>query len=706
REVAGSGLFREALLWQNRAGFHTGAKLLLQAPVTDRSSSVRSKERYVASHIQRYCAKNDSIGFFGPVAWGEFRESGAPLVCRPGPELLWDRRTFLEHWALDALCARISEVPGIQPWLAPRRMPYVRVEGTRLFTPLGADELSPLRARVLAGCGGDETARALALRLKEDASAGVEREEAVYVELTELASQGLILWRMEVPTVGRTRFMQVVRQQLERIGDPAVREQAQALFKELEGAHDAVVRAAGDAAALDAALQVMEETFTRLTGSAPYRNAGQLYAGRTLIYEDCRRDVSVDLGPQVRERLAPALSLLLMAGRWLTFHQARAYRGVFDSLFEALCREGGTDTLELSQFWAHAIRHIPRGHGTFPAEVMAVLTEFQCRWAQVLGLPFEGRRLELFAQELLPKVQEAFAAPGPGWPTARYHSPDILLAASSTEDVARGDYALVLGELHIGMNTLEQELFFDDHREPELLLQWMTEDMQRGRVYPAVPKHIASSRTGFGISEHPDDATIEFDAARSSRPREQTVAIADCVVRRVDGRVTVCSRDGRRQWDIIAFADMLLSNARAGLLGSARHIPRITIDGLVVWRESWSFTPQELAFAERKTPLERFMGARELARAYGLPRFMFVKASAEAKPCYLDLWSPLYVELLAHLVRRSTSITLSEMLPGAEACWLQDAQGQSYTSEIRIVAVDPLHWAPAAPSAMDRPTPV
>lgn len=692
RAIASQKRFHEALIWQNRQGYHTGVKVLLNRLVTDRSSSTRGKERLVANYVQRYCGKNDSIGFFGPTAWGEFRETGHALSCRPGPDLIGARRTFLEQWALDELATTISALPSIQPWLAPRRLPYIRVEGSFLHTPIGADELSPLKARVLSACDGERTARSIAHALLADASLGLTGEAEVYAVLEEFAAQGFILWRLEVPTVGRTSFVEVLHRQLERIEEPSLRQRAFAMLGEMEAARDDVARAAGNPEAVDAALDRAEATFTRLTGKATTRNAGQLYAARTILYEDCRRDVNVAAGPALRERLGPALTLLLTAGRWLTYQIACDYRALLTTIYRELCQDSGSDTVELSRFWATVAPHFPVVGGSFPDSVRTTIASFQRGWAQLFGLPSESRRIQLSAQTLLPQVFKQFLAPGPGWPTARYHSPDILLAAPNVEAIERGDYQIVLGELHMGMNTLEQELFLDDHPDPKQLLNALSADIQCGRVTPTIPVAMSSSRAAYGVSQHPNDAALEFETARSFRPRAQTLCIGDLVVQETEGQLVIRTRDGGKHWDIIAFLDCVIADAGIAMLPAAPHTPRITVDDVVVWRESWCFTSEELAFAHRDTPLERFKGARELARTHNLPRCLFAKVSAEKKPFYLDLESPVYVEIFTQLVRRSSTVMLSEMLPEPNQCWLADAENNTYTSEIRIVAVDPEHW--------------
>jgi hypothetical protein len=78
-----------------------------------------------------------------------------------------------------------------------------------------------------------------------------------------------------------------------------------------------------------------------------------------------------------------------------------------------------------------------------------------------------------------------------------------------------------------------------------------------------------------------------------------------------------------------------------------------------------------------------------------LPRFAFVKVPIERKPFYVDFDSPIYVSILAKMVRRtidtgdpSPEITVSEMLPSIDEVWLPDSEGRCYASEFRIVAID------------------
>jgi hypothetical protein len=47
-----------------------------------------------------------------------------------------------------------------------------------------------------------------------------------------------------------------------------------------------------------------------------------------------------------------------------------------------------------------------------------------------------------------------------------------------------------------------------------------------------------------------------------------------------------------------------------------------------------------------------------------------------------------------HMLRRASSVTVSEMLPSPDEAWLPDAQGERYCCELRLAAVDGRRWQP------------
>src|SRR6185437_10304567 len=98
RAAARDPLFREAVTWQNAAALANAVdKVAAGAPT--KPSRARQREEIVASYWQRYCSKNDTIGFFGPLAWGRVTDDGPPLRARCG-RLIAQRDVHFEAWAV------------------------------------------------------------------------------------------------------------------------------------------------------------------------------------------------------------------------------------------------------------------------------------------------------------------------------------------------------------------------------------------------------------------------------------------------------------------------------------------------------------------------------------------------------------------------------------------------------------------------------
>jgi hypothetical protein len=120
----------------------------------------------------------------------------------------------------------------------------------------------------------------------------------------------------------------------------------------------------------------------------------------------------------------------------------------------------------------------------------------------------------------------------------------------------------------------------------------------------------------------------------------------------------------------------------------------VSFDRLVVCRETWRFDPAALAFAAEPDEALRYLGARRWRRENGLPRQVFVKSPDELKPFFVDFDSPVYVNVLCKSLRRSRGgqrhgqLVVTELMPDLDQLWLTDADGQRYTCELRMVAVD------------------
>ena len=105
------------MTWQNAAAVANALDKLGDAPGT---SKTRRREDVVASYWQRYCAKNDTIGFYGPLAWGRIEADGAPRLAVRSGALVRERGVHLESWGVQALAAAVDPSCGCRSGRAPR----------------------------------------------------------------------------------------------------------------------------------------------------------------------------------------------------------------------------------------------------------------------------------------------------------------------------------------------------------------------------------------------------------------------------------------------------------------------------------------------------------------------------------------------------------------------------------------------------------
>lgn len=707
RNVLRSDRFLEAVSWQNRTAFQGGLSKLLGDGIVKLDSKTRSAERLAATYLQRYCVKNDTIGSFGPTAFAELRSGGPAIDFCPGPDLIRNREVHFEGWCIDALARKLGEDRGLRPWLAPRPLPLFYVDGSIVHLPVVASllrqgkvpssvrsalEVSPLQLRLLHVCDGKRTAREIAGELMADPSLGVRDEAMVYDQLERLCDLGVLKWALEVPLVIRPESE--LRRRLERVEDEALRSRALGALTELVAARDLVGEATGNSLALRTALDEMDTTFVRLTGESPTRAGGRAYAARTLVYEECCRDVDVSLGPTFIERVGPPLSLLLSSARWFTYQVARRFREAFLEIHQRLSDENDSRSVDFHSFAEEAL---PLLQDADCEPIREVTSELQRRWAEVLRIPPSGRQVQLSSQEIRPRVEAAFDAPHPGWSLARYCSPDIMIAARSAEAIQQGEYRAVLGEVHLE-NTLARTAFVEQHPDPEKLRKCRDVDIPRPCVIPVPSRAWNVQRMTMALVS-PKDFWFQYAPDPWDCGGMQSVSVGELVVESDGEELVIRTRDGRLRLDAVEFFGHTLSNqclSYPALLAPAGHLPRIVVDEVVICRESWSFEVDELPRVSSDRG-GQFLAIRRWARGHGIPRFVFARVPGEPKPYYLDLESLIYVDLLAKAVRGSvercesgSTVRFTEMLPGFDECWLADAGGNRYTSELRLVAVDPV----------------
>jgi len=255
----------------------------------------------------------------------------------------------------------------------------------------------------------------------------------------------------------------------------------------------------------------------------------------------------------------------------------------------------------------------------------------------------------------------------------------------------------VLRELHLSFNTMESRLFVEQHDDPAWMLAAARADLGDRRIYSIPSREVpgVSSRVSPPsalMSPNYTYWTIHLEAAAPPGP---IIPAADLLVHLEGGRLIVRSGSGSLEAPLLKVCGEGLSAATVNAFKPIAHStrsPRITVDRLVLARESWSFQADGVAWAALKSEADRFLAARRWRQEHGLPERAFYKVPVEDKPTFVDFRSLVYVNILAKSIRRSAeehgSVSLTEMLPDQDELWLVDAAGARYTSEFRILTVD------------------
>lgn len=687
--------FREALAWQNPRILEQLVKVESAAP-TDAASRRRAGRlaMTLARYVARYAGKNDHIGFFGPAAWGELTE-GARLEARCGDSLIASRAVHFEYWVIDALARRLETDPALRPWLCPRVHPTAHLHDGAVKVPRGKTRsLTGIERRLVETCDGRTPAIVLARRQAwSDPGRPLPVEEVTKV-LEALVTEGVLVLTASPPSGPWPE--RDLRETVGRVPDRAARERLLAPLDDLERRREEIARAAGDASAVLAAQGRLAQSFHHHTEMGPTRNPGVTYGGRGLVYEDCSRQLEISLGRELLARAVPALSLILTSSSWFAAETAlRFRRSLLELHRERRARKGSALTLHELLFAGGSAEDM------YKAAITGAEQALKDRWAKVLGPPPEGAaEWRIRSADIAARVEEHFPRRTVPWPQARFHSPDLMIAAASPEEASAGRGFFVLGELHPGSNLMMQPVIRDSHPDPVALDAWHEADLLRPVVTFVPPRERRAHRTAPGSC-----APASWQLEMSETPgRGYPIRLGSLMVEPVGQGLQVVDVAGSARFDLSEFF-------AAGMGQRAIHhfrmfsgqaaTPRVFLDDMVIQRRSWRISVSELRPLGTGTSVTRFFALRELVRTHGLPRRVFVKSPLELKPVYHDLEGPLSLESLGHLVRALVEakspegLRFAEMLPGPDQCWLLDAQGRRYVSELRFAFLSREEWKPS-----------
>ncbi|WP_306818465.1 lantibiotic dehydratase [Archangium lipolyticum] len=611
-------------------------------------------KRQVASYLQRLCAKNETMSFFGPINYGRV-EPDAPTgvsVRWSGPELLVGRNTFAASWLVLGLVRAIAADPEVAPWLVLRRKSFAVLPPRKGPAPPAAS-VEDVLPRLMEAVDGTRPLSALREAL------GV--EWPLLLECVHFGLQrNLLTHQLEVPAASH-HPLEDLTERLAGIPGPVARDH----LRELEGLLRLMARyGAADAAGKMALNEEMAKRARERWSVAPPAPASSgdshnFYQDRLPMREECGGDLRLTVGGErareLTRKLEPALGLMAEAAL-RTREAARA----------AVAALVGARTVP---FWkvvaAYGDRPLP-----YDTTVAAAL-------AAALPDP-AASRVEL-EPSALPTPREDVDLP-------IVTSIDLLIGASDVEAWSRGDYELVVGDVHDTALVWGWALqFHEERRRVESEMVRALGALRRPVPFVTV---LASRRTGLLPSEFPGPV-VELGGV-SARASGWRLPFDDLQVES-DGRTArllstrlgseVCLYNGEMESLVqTAFALPRIRPLRVSL---GAHTPRVVLGGAVLQREQWRLEAEDRdALLACKDDRARLQTAVGIWARRGLPDHVFAKFPGERKPVLIDVRSPALLRVFVNLLEQKGEVMVSEMLPAPGQLWL-DAAGGRHTAELR-----------------------
>lgn len=674
--------FRAALVWQNP---DLASRFPPERLTADKLSRNNFRDaKVLLRYLQRYATKNDTIGFFGPLAWVRV-DSGDERPTRLCRLDSVERRARLEHAFAQTVADRLTAESGNTSMHEVVLPESLRVTDTGVLLADGSEH--PIEAefhRALHLCREPMLRHRLVAALCGDCELEIEDDEEAKEVVEVLIDRGLLrsglflpLWTLH-PENDLARILAKLPDSRRKQTTLWALDELQSALRNLSAKAEEPVDLANQLGRIDELLRDCGSEDTR-------RNRGSLYGGRTPVYEDCVQAVDATIGAPFVRSISTGLSIVLESARWFCWRVHEMLHREATERFRCF----GRSVVPFPEFF-RAVESLFSAPGVPSEQTRTARAELCARWDEVVGPP-ETKRVRLDGRAL------AAAPPFPSvpvpWPMAAYHSPDLLLMLPNREL----DQSVVLGEVHVARNSLFQQFSLTGHPEPAALFRAASRDGLGTSLF-LVPS-LADAGRVVEWPLHDGQILVSSDALPQDVPHLGSfrwVRPADIDVRLDEGelRFSIVT-DTSIDLHFSQVFDWLLTtqvNSHFRMFSRKAHQPRVQIDDLIVQREAWSFSREELEFATRKDPNARLQGILTLAEEHALPRRVFVKARNEAKPFFMDFRDVLSMEDGMKFLRATDEATFSEFLPGPEQLALQDAAGRSYTSELRCVVVDSLRW--------------
>ncbi|MEV0999168.1 hypothetical protein [Nonomuraea sp. NPDC050202] len=271
-------------------------------------------------------------------------------------------------------------------------------------------------------------------------------------------------------------------------------------------------------------------------------------------------------------------------------------------------------------------------------------------------------------------------------------SADVMVAAPELEAYETGVTPLVLSRLHDTVLLTPWALQF--HEEAAACLAERDTEIRRVLSGFTVLNVISRRTDGVPPLELPGPV-LELGGVAAD-PRRRRIGLDELYVHS-DGQRAVLHAKGMEEplllhngeHDTALHTAFALPRIRPPRLGDLVRVPRLTWDNVVISRRRWRLARASFeALGQAGGDRELLVAMARLREVHELPVAFFASTPRERRSLYVDTRSPALLEALARLAASADRVTVTEVLPGPEACWLREGE-RRFAAELRCVYLRP-----------------
>lgn len=676
--------FREALYLSNPDAL-LRIDSMVEKGISSINSRIRQRIKLAWNYIQRLYTKNDTISFFGPITWGTFNGKEDQIVCRALNDASWiaQRKVKFEYWVINSLIDKISEIFKIHIPLQLNSSCSIK-DGT-LYYPLNkSKKLTNIQNKIIKTINKNNSFCFLTL-CKKLSNDGFLKED-IEQNLNLFVSKNIIIQTFNIIPMDEQPLIELcIKVQKLEACEPLLLKKWIDIINQLEQ-----LRSNFESADLAQRKEIIAKIYDILKQNEidTDRQKGSMYVGRYPIYEDCLRNLNIELPKKVSYSIQKELEPVMFLYSALVNEVTKELNKRYIDCWEKSLEDKFSNSVDFLLFLTNmnALVKIDEVIKEFKDEItkswQKLFKDKDNKTEIVLDMNDINNLIDLISKSSTDNYNVKHFS-------KEIHSPDFMISAKSIEDINNNNYEIVIGEVHPAVHTVSQPV-----------------------AQPFCPYKVEIKKEIEGFAKN--GLTIVADSLKTYQrshidwvnfknlnriilpsgvidEKSNSIRSGSCYIQRENNSLLVKSKEKDINEELLSVIPTQLHEicfALASDLIGKTIKSRLKIGNVVLKRRSWIINGSELPIENKiLDESDGFLIWFKWKEKKLMPRYVFVKNVSEQKPIFVDFNNPYSLELLAYMANKKEDMFFTEMYPDPDNLWLNDQRGR-YCSEFRTSYVN------------------